>query len=83
MDDALPDVVGGMRGTPKAPALAASVSTCSRLSGSAMPAARPSVGTLWSGTAKVRSGRRTARRAARSLSKACGLVTSCTRWRSM
>ena len=31
----------------------------------------------------VRSGRRTFRPAARRPSKACGLVTSCTRWRSM
>jgi hypothetical protein len=41
------------------------------------------VGTLWSGTAMVASGRRTVRPAMRSPSKACGLVTSCTRWRSM
>src|SRR5512132_3057701 len=42
----------------------------------------PSVGTLWSAVASVRSGRRTARPASRSPSKACGLVTSCTRCRS-
>ena len=42
-----------------------------------------SVGTLWSAVATVRSGRRTARPASRSPSKACGLVTSWTRWRSM
>ena len=41
-----------------------------------------SVGTLWSIVASVRSGRRTRRPAARSPSKACGEVTSCTRWRS-
>ena len=41
------------------------------------------VGTLWSGTAMVFSGARTVRPAMRSPSKACGLVTSWTRWRSM
>ncbi len=40
------------------------------------------VGTLWSIVASVRSGRRTRRPAIRSPSKAWGLVTSCTRWRS-
>ena len=43
----------------------------------------PSVGTLWSAVASVRSGRRTVRPASRRLSNACGLVTSWTRWRSM
>ncbi len=43
----------------------------------------PVVGTLWSSVAMVRSGRRTLRSAARSPSKACGLVTSWIRWRSM
>ncbi len=43
----------------------------------------PSVGALWSAMARVRSGRRTFRQARRSPSKACGLVTSWTRWRSM
>ena len=42
-----------------------------------------SVGTLWSSVATVRSGRRTVRPARRSPSKACGQVTSWTRWRSM
>ena len=42
-----------------------------------------SVGTLWSIVATVRSGRRTGRPASRSASNACGLVTSCTRWRSI
>ena len=41
------------------------------------------VGTLWSGTAMVWSGRRTLRPLIRKPSKACGLVTSWTRWRSM
>ena len=41
------------------------------------------VGTLWSAVASVRSGRRTFRPASRSPSNACGLVTSCTRCRSM
>ena len=44
---------------------------------------RSVVGTLWSGTASVASGRRTCRPVWRRPSKACGLVTSCTRWRSM
>src|SRR5438445_13898166 len=43
----------------------------------------PSVGVLWSAVASVRSGRRTARPARRRPSNACGLVTSCTRCRSM
>ena len=41
------------------------------------------VGMLWSATAMVASGRRTWRPAMRRPSKACGLVTSWTRWRSM
>src|SRR6184192_2866326 len=40
------------------------------------------VRTLWSIVASVRSGRRTLRPARRRPSKACGDVTSCTRWRS-
>ncbi len=43
----------------------------------------PSVGVLWSAVASVRSGRRTVRPARRRPSNACGLVTSCTRCRSM
>ena len=42
----------------------------------------PSVGTLWSAVASVRSARRTRRPARRRPSKACGEVTSCTRCRS-
>ena len=42
-----------------------------------------SVGVEWSIVASVRSGRRTGRPFARSTSKACGVVTSCTRCRSM
>ena len=44
---------------------------------------RSVVGTLWSTTASVRSGARTLRPFMRRPSKACGLVTSCTRWRSI
>ena len=44
---------------------------------------RLEVGMLWSTVASVQSGRRTGLPAAASPSKACGLVTSCTRWRSM
>ena len=42
-----------------------------------------SVGTRITLVANVVSGRRTQRPASRSPSKACGLVTSCTRWRSI
>src|ERR1700722_14984467 len=48
-----------------------------------MPSRRSDVGTLWSVTATVASGRRTPRPAIRRPSKACGEVTSWTRWRSM
>lgn len=44
---------------------------------------RSEVGTLWSAVASVMSGRRATRPALRRPSKACGDVTSCTRWRSM
>ena len=40
-------------------------------------------GTLWSSVATVSSGRRTRRPGEAQPSNACGLVTSCTRWRSM
>ena len=66
-------------------AVGSSVSTCLRLSSSLMSRATgvPSVGVLWSAVASVRSGRRTVRPARRRPSKACGLVTSWTRCRSM
>ena len=41
------------------------------------------VGTMWSTVANVRDGNRTFQPRARSTSNACGLVTSCTRWRPM
>src|SRR5205085_8728777 len=65
--------------------LRSSVSTWVRESSSRMRAATgvPSVGTLWSAVASVRSGRRTFRPARRRPSKACGEVTSWTRCRSM
>ena len=69
--------------TPNSATLAASVSICSRLSGSAMPLERSVVGMLWSTTASVRSGACTLRPAIRNPSKAWGLVTSWTRCRSM
>ncbi len=74
-----------MYGTPNALTLLSNVSTWMRLSGSLMSAGTrdPTVGMLWSATAIVQSGRRTVRPARRRPSKACGLVTSCTRWRSM
>ena len=69
---------------PKSSAFFLSVSTWIRLSAFSMPRARlMSVGTLWSGTATVFPGARTLRPAMRRPSKACGLVTSCTRCRSM
>src|SRR5919206_3874964 len=70
---------------PNSAQLRSSVSTCTRLSSSLMRAATgvPSVGTLWSAVASVRSGRRTVRPARRRPSKACGLVTSWTMCRSM
>ena len=43
----------------------------------------PSVGTMWSTVAKVRSGKATRRPRRRSMSNACGLVTSWTRCRPM
>src|SRR3954449_7757214 len=72
-------------GIPNSAQLCSSVSTCTRESSSRMRAATgvPSVGTLWSAVASVRSGRRTGRPASRRPSKAWGLVTSWTRWRSM
>ena len=68
-------------GTPNARQFSSSVSTCTRESRSRICAAavEPSVGTLWSAVASVRSGRRTARPAMRRDSKACGEVTSWTR----
>ena len=54
------------------------------LSGSSMPCERSVVGTLWSTTASVLLRLRApCGPAMRRPSKACGLVTSCTRWRSM
>ena len=54
-----------------------------RGAGSAGLPGRGVVGTWWSATARVASGRRMVRPAALRPSKACGLVTSWTRWRSM
>ena len=51
-------------------------------SGFSMPLRRSVVGTLWSTTASVLCGARTLRPETRKPSKACGLVTSWTRWRS-
>ena len=70
-------------GTPNSRQFCSSVSTWMRDSGFRDALARSVVGTLWSATASVASGRRTLRPAARRPSKACGLVTSWTRWRSM
>ncbi len=72
-------------GMPNSAQFSSSVPICLRESGSLTmgSALAPSVGTLWSAVASVRSGRLTVRPARRSDSKACGLVTSCTRCRSM
>ena len=71
----------GYSRTPNSAQLRRSVSTWVRLTGSVIGPGV--VGTLWSSVARVRSVRRTGRPASRSPSKACGLVTSCRRWRSM
>src|ERR1700757_1953564 len=70
---------------PNSSQLRSSVWTWTRDNSSMIRAATgvPSVGTLWSAVASVRSGRRTARPARRRPSNACGLVTSWTRCRSM
>ncbi len=68
---------------PKLSQLASSVSTCSLETGSAMPCERSVVGTLWSETARFALMRQTGRLASFRPSNACGLVTSCSSWRSM
>ena len=75
----------GMYGTPNSTTFFSSVWTWMRLSSSLMSAGvrAPTVGMLWSATAIVRSGRRSLRPAKRRPSNACGLVTSCSRCRSM
>ena len=65
---------------PNSSQFARSASSWARASGSVIGPG--SVGTLWSIVATVSSGRRTRRPARRSPSKACGDVTSWTRWRS-
>ena len=67
---------------PKSRAFSSRVSTCRRDTGSAMPCERSVVGTLWSTTARLAETRQGLRPASLSPSKACGLVTSWTRWRS-
>ena len=71
------------RRMPNSAAFLRRVSIWVRLVGSAMGRSIARVGVLWSSVAIVRSGRRTGRPAIRSPSNACGLVTSCTRCRSM
>ncbi len=72
----------GCRRTLNSSQLRRSVSICVRETGSAI-VSRLSVGVLWSSVAIVRSVRRTVRPAIRRPSNACGLVTSCSRCRSM
>src|SRR3954471_23486445 len=71
----------GYRRTPNSSQLRRRVSTWVRLTGSVIGPGV--VGTLWSSVASVRSGRRTLRPSRRSPSNAWGLVTSCSRCRSM
>ena len=66
---------------PNSSQFARRASSCAFAIGSVIGPGR--VGTLWSIVATVRSGRRTPRPASRRPSKACGEVTSWTRWRSM
>mgnify|MGYP006159420445 CR=1 FL=1 len=68
---------------PKRSQLASSVSTCSLETGSLMPSRRSVVGTLWSLTARLADRRHSLRPAMSRPSKAWGLVTSCSSWRSM
>ena len=68
---------------PTARMLASSVSTCWRDTGSSMPRSQWSVGVLWSAVATMLETRHGWRPARRKPSNACGLVTSCTRWRSI
>ena len=63
--------------------LASSVSTCSFDTGSLMPPAQSRVGVLWSAVDMIELMFQGLRPAIFSPSNACGLVTSCTRWRSM
>ena len=71
------------RRTPNSSQLLRRVWIWVRLVRSAIGLSISSVGVLWSSVAMVRSGRRSLRPASRRPSKACGDVTSCTRWRSM
>ncbi len=69
--------------TPNSAAFRRRVSSCTLETGSAIGLSMSRVGVLWSSVAIVRSVRRTGRPASRSPSKACGLVTSWSRCRSM
>ena len=73
----------GCRRTPNSAQFLRSVSSWIRETGSAIGLSMSMVGVLWSSVAMVRSRRRTWRPFLRSPSKACGLVTSCNRCRSM
>ncbi len=73
----------GCSRTPNSAQLLRSVSIWVRETGSAIGLSMSRVGMLWSSVAMVRSGRRTVRPVSRSPSNACGLVTSCSRCRSM
>ena len=68
---------------PNSAVFSRSTSTWRAEIGSAIGWSMSAVGTLWSSVAIVSSGRRTRRPDRRRPSKACGLVTSWTRCRSM
>src|SRR5664280_680423 len=68
-------------GTPKSRQFCWSEVSISSARASAKGRARLAVGTMWSTVATVRDGNGTPQPRVRSISKACGLVTSWTRWR--
>ena len=70
-------------GTPNSAQLRSSCWTWKAACWSRMGSPMAVVGVEWSAVATVRSGCRTLRPRVRRPSNACGLVTSCTRWRSM
>src|SRR5437870_4245341 len=70
-------------GMPNSRQFVSSWATWAAASSSMIGRLRGVVGTEWSAVATVRSGWRTPMPRRRRPVKACGLVTSCTRWRSM
>ena len=70
-------------GTPKSRQFRSRAANIASAIWSANGRTRFAVGTMWSTVANVRCGNRTGHPRRRSSSKACGLVTSCTRCRPM